>query len=298
MKPKPVRPPAKIPNSPAVPAETAGKEADVTGYYEENTLRMLRWGPGRSEEVIHRAVWDPGCKSPQEALHSVERRILERLIPLNPDPVLDLGCGVGASALWIAERLPVRVTGITLSPLQARLAEETADRRGLADRCRFLVGDFCAPLPIGSAGAAYAIESFSHAPGPAGFFARQKELLTPGALLLMCDDFRTRDTPVDAEEGRWVRRFSDGWHLPSLVTVEEAVRRAGEHGFSILSDEDLSPFLRSTPRAALAARGLVELLPFLKPSIRSSLAGGTALQVCLRRAWIRYRFLVFRRVDP
>ncbi len=270
----------------------------MAGYYEENTRRMLRWGPGRSEEVIQRAVCDPGCGSLREALHAVEGRILRLLAPRTPDPVLDLGCGVGAGALWIAERLPVRVTGITLSPLQARLAREAAARRGLADRCRFLVGDFCAPLPIGSAGAAYAVESFSHAPDPAGFFARQKELLTPGALLVVCDDFRARDVPADAEEARWVRRFSDGWRLPSLITVEEAIRRAGEYGFSILSDEDLSPFLRPTPRAALAARGLVELLPFLKPSIRSSLAGGTALQVCLRRGWIRYRFLVFRRADP
>jgi hypothetical protein len=28
--------------------------AEVRRYYENNTRRMLRWGPGRSEGVLHR----------------------------------------------------------------------------------------------------------------------------------------------------------------------------------------------------------------------------------------------------
>lgn len=276
------------------PVETG---PDVLGYYEENTRRMLRWGPGRSEGVIHRAVWDPDCPGPREALRSVERRILRHLADPAPDHVLDLGCGVGSSALWLAEKLPIRITGITLSPLQAALAEKAAVLRGLGDRCRFLAGDFCAPLPIEAAGAAYAIESLSHAPDTGAFFTRQAELLLPGALLLVCDDFRTRDAAADPEEDRWLRRFSEGWRLPSLRTSEEVIRRAREHGFTLLADEDLTPFLRLTPRAALAVRGLAQSLPGLKPPVRSSLTGGTALQVCLRRGWVRYRFLAFRRED-
>jgi tocopherol O-methyltransferase len=275
--------------------EPVGTGPDVLGYYEENTLRMLRWGPGRSEGVIHRAVRDPDCPGPREALRSVERRILNLLSDLAPDHVVDLGCGVGSSALWLAERLPLRMTGITLSPLQAALAGKAAARRGLGGRCRFLAGDFCSPLPIEAAGAAYAIESLSHAPDPGSFFARQAEILLPGSLLLVCDDFRTRDTAADPEEERWIRRFSEGWRLPSLRSAQEIIREARENGFALVSDEDLTPFLRPTPRAALAARKLFESLPVLKPAVRSSLAGGTALQVCLRRGWIRYRFLAFRR---
>ena len=278
-----------------------GTGPDILGYYEENTRRMLRWGPGRGEGVIHRAVWDPDSARLRDALRSVERRILGRLADAAPDPVVDLGCGAGSSALWLAERLPLRVIGITLSPLQAALATEAAARRGLADRCSFLVGDFCGPFPVSAAGAAYAIESFSHADSPSGFFSRQGTLLPAGALLMICDDFRVRDNPVseaeDPEEERWIRRFKDGWRLPSLCTVEEAARKAREHGFDLIDDEDLSPFLRLTPRAARAVRRLFESLPFLNPSVRSSLAGGTALQICLRKRWIQYRFLVFRKAS-
>ncbi|OHD21416.1 MAG: hypothetical protein A2Y38_16060 [Spirochaetes bacterium GWB1_59_5] len=274
---------------------TSSGEPDIQGYYEEHTTRMLRWGPGRREGAIHRANWDPGCRTLDESLHAVERRILERLLALAPKHVLDLGCGVGSSALWIAERLAVHVTGITLSPLQARLARERTAQRGLEDRCRFLEGDFCSNFPVKNVGTAYAIESFSHASSPAGFFARQKELLPTGALLLICDDFLTHETPSERMEARWVGRFAAGWRLPSLCTMEEAASRAKASGFELLSNEDLTPFLRLTPRAGLLLRSLIESLPLLKASVRSSLAGGTALQVCQRRGWTHYRFLVFRR---
>jgi tocopherol O-methyltransferase len=256
---------------------------------------MLRWGPGRSEGAIHRAVWDPGCRTLADALHAVDRRILDRLVAEAPEHALDLGCGAGSSALWLAERLAVRVTGITLSPLQARLARELAAQRGLQERCRFLEGDFCGPFPADRVQAAYAIESFSHASSPKGFFARMNELLPPGALLLVCDDFLTHAIPAEKEEARWTKRFAAGWRLPSLCTVEEAGSRAGAHGFELVSDEDLTPLLRLTPRAALLFRHLIESSPLLKASVRSSLAGGTALQVCQRRGWTRYRFLAFRR---
>jgi len=256
---------------------------------------MLRWGPGRSEGAIHRAVWEPGCRTSAESLHAVERRVVDRLLALAPEHVLDLGCGAGSSALWIAERLAARVTGITLSPLQVRLAREGAAERGLEDRCSFLEGDFCSNFAVEGVGAAYAIESFSHASSPAGFFARQAGILPPGALLLVCDDFLTHAIPAQDEEARWTGRFAAGWRLPSLCTVEEAASQAGANGFELSSNEDLTPFLRLTPRAGLLFRRLIESSPLLKASVRSSLAGGTALQVCQRRGWTHYRFLVFRR---
>jgi len=277
---------------------TSGGDPDVLKYYEENTLRMLRHGSGRSEGVIHRAVWDPGCRTLPEALHAVERRILDLLVAQAPDQVLDLGCGAGSSALWIAERVVAHVTGITLSPLQVRLARENAIRRGMESRCSFLEGDFCDTFPAGRFGAAYAIESFSHASSPTSFFTRQGEVLPPGALLIVCDDFHTKAEPSDRLEARWIERFALGWRLPALCTVDDAARMAREGGFVLASDEDLTPLLRLTPRAGILFRRLIESSPLLKASVRSSLAGGTALQVCQRRGWIQYRFLVFRKEKP
>jgi hypothetical protein len=99
--------------------------AEVRRYYEDNTRR--------------------------DALHAVDRRIAELLTPLTPRHLLDLGCGTGASALW--------------------LAGEQAAARGLTGHCRFLEADYLHIPELDPADAAYAIESFTHAETP-GLFLR------------------------------------------------------------------------------------------------------------------------------
>jgi SAM-dependent methyltransferase len=263
--------------------------AEVRRYYEDNTRRMLRWGPGRSEGVLHRPVWDPGLTERRDALHAVERRIARLLEPLAPRHLLDLGCGAGASALWLAERLPARITGVTLSPLQVELATAQAAARGLAGRCRFLAADFLRLPALEPVDAAYAIESFTHAESPGAFFTALRGHLLPGGLLIVCDDF------LEHEDKHWVERFRTGWRLPSLSTLPEVRRQAEAQGFHLQAAEDLTPRLRLTSAPVLVLRRLLPLLPMLNASARASLDGGTALQVCLHRGWVRYRFLVFRR---
>ena len=271
------------------------KHADVRRYYEDNTRRMLRWGPGRSEGVLHRPVWDPNSRGRQDACHAVERRIVGLLEPLTPRHILDLGCGAGASAVWVAEHLPSRITGVTLSALQARLAGERAAARGLADRCGFLEADFLRLPDLEQADAAYAIESFAHAESPRAFFSALASRLRPGSLLVLCDDFLEHVPALSDAETRWVQRFRAGWRLSSLTTLTEVCRQAEGGGFRMQHVEDLTPLLRLTPAPVLAVRRLLPVAPFLGASARSSLDGGTALQVCLHRGWVRYRFLVFTR---
>ena len=55
--------------------------------------------------------------------------------------VLDIGCGLGGSAMWLADQFECEVTGITISPVQARMAAAKAKSRGLARRVHFQVQD-------------------------------------------------------------------------------------------------------------------------------------------------------------
>ena len=56
--------------------------------------------------------------------------------------VLDIGCGWGGLAIFLAERAGVDVLGITLSTEQLALARERADRAGLSDKVRFELTDY------------------------------------------------------------------------------------------------------------------------------------------------------------
>ena len=56
--------------------------------------------------------------------------------------VLDIGCGWGGMAIFLASRAGVRVTGITLSKEQYALARERAEQAGVADRVSFELVDY------------------------------------------------------------------------------------------------------------------------------------------------------------
>ena len=56
--------------------------------------------------------------------------------------VLDIGCGWGGMAIYLASRFDVRVTGITLSREQLELARTRASEAGVADRIDFRLVDY------------------------------------------------------------------------------------------------------------------------------------------------------------
>jgi cyclopropane-fatty-acyl-phospholipid synthase len=72
-----------------------------------------------------------------------KRRHLAAKLRLGPDTrVLDVGCGWGGLALYIAEYTGAKVTGITLSKEQHALARVRADEKELTDQVEFRLQDY------------------------------------------------------------------------------------------------------------------------------------------------------------
>ena len=70
------------------------------------------------------AYWDSGARTLDEA-QEAKLDLIARKLDLQPGMrVLDIGCGWGGTAQYLAERYGVRVVGITVSKEQARLASE------------------------------------------------------------------------------------------------------------------------------------------------------------------------------
>jgi SAM-dependent methyltransferase len=62
---------------------------------------------------------------------------------------LDLACGDGGGAVWLACRR-LDVLAVDVSPAAVALAADLATRAGVADRCRFEVTDLDAGMPPGA----------------------------------------------------------------------------------------------------------------------------------------------------
>jgi len=84
--------------------------------------------------------------TPEDTLEVAQQnkhRLLAAKLDLQPgQKVLDIGCGWGGLALFIAQQADVEVLGVTLSREQHAIAKERAQAMGLADRVRFELMDY------------------------------------------------------------------------------------------------------------------------------------------------------------
>jgi cyclopropane fatty-acyl-phospholipid synthase-like methyltransferase len=115
----------------------------IRRYYDANTRLFLRFGASAETATIHRALWLPGITRLSDALSAAHDLILDQARGLGDSPnLLDLGCGVGAALFALLARLPASGIGLTISPVQARLAARHAP-----PTARILEADFHA-LPL------------------------------------------------------------------------------------------------------------------------------------------------------
>ncbi len=277
-----------------------GQVDKVMRFYDRNTSRFRRLGEGGAS--IHRAVWGPGVTTQDQAFHHVDNAILALLADRTGPRVVDLGCGVGGSLMYQAASRPDIVgEGLTISSVQADIAATLLADAGLSARVRVRQGDYLAPPPdLVGADCAFSIEAFVHSPDPAAYFRAAADLLRPGGLLLVCDDFLTSaGAAASPTRARRLDEFREAWRVGSLVTVDEATRHGADAGFVFVSDDNLTPDLRlrrSRDRSIHLFVAATRPLPRrLRGEYWSSLAGGDALQHCLATGLVAYRLLTFRR---
>ncbi|HZA02362.1 MAG TPA: class I SAM-dependent methyltransferase, partial [Hyphomicrobiaceae bacterium] len=87
------------------------------------------------------AYFTPGADL-AEAQQAKKRHLAAKLALAPGQRVLDIGCGWGGLALSLAKMADCQVTGITLSTEQLTVAQQRAQREGLAAGVRFALDDY------------------------------------------------------------------------------------------------------------------------------------------------------------
>jgi cyclopropane-fatty-acyl-phospholipid synthase len=184
-----------------------------------------------------------------------KRHIAAKLLIGPGDRVLDIGCGWGGMACYLAQTAEAAsVLGVTLSDEQIAGARRRAEARGLADKVAFDLRDYRAVT--GQFERIVSVGMFEHVglPNYATFFQTCRERLTDDGVMLL---HTIGVTGAPSLTNPWITKYIfPGGHLPSLSEMAPHIERAG----LIVTDMEVlrlhyADTLRAWRRAFMARRG-------------------------------------------
>ncbi|WP_036479551.1 methyltransferase domain-containing protein [Myxosarcina sp. GI1] len=162
-----------------------------------------------------------------------------------PQNIVDVGCGIGGSTLYLAEKFGAKAKGITLSPKQAERATERAIAAGLGDRVGFQVANALEmPFEDNSFDLVWSLESGEHMPDKAKFMRECYRVLQPGGKLIMATWCHRETSSVAGElttsEIEHLQDIYRVYCLPYVISLSEYVTIAKDCGFKNLHADDWS----------------------------------------------------------
>ena len=227
----------------------AARYDDLLGLFE------LQWR-SHGHQSVHFGYYDDAHDDPGSAMVNTTRKLAEVADVGASDRVLDLGCGGGGDAVWLATECGADVVGVDLVVAQLELGKERAVEAGVDDRVTFWRDDYheLRSVDDGSIDVAWALESLSHSSEPATVTERVREALAPDGLFVVADVFladadveRTHAEHLDAIESDMGLRFRP--LSAFLDDLEDA-------GFTAIEHWDVTPAVmpgadRSTSSSSL-----------------------------------------------
>lgn len=227
------------------------EHARIRDYYDHTYWDYRVVWTGRDTLACHFGYYDETVRSHSAALLRANERVAALAGIGKGSRVLDAGCGIGGTSLWLAETRGAEVLGIGLSQRQIARAKRAVRERGTGG-VEFAVADFTAvPEPDASFDAIIAIESLCHAPDKAAFFAEAARLLRPGGRVVV-SDFMAARPPAGPGEIRHLGEWCDGWAMSALAHPDDLAALASEAGLVDPQARDVTANIRPSLRRLYA----------------------------------------------
>ena len=275
------------------------KESSVSAYYTEHTDFMVK----RAGDLLayHYGLWGPDTTTDEEALLRAELTLVQGCDLRPGRHVLDAGCGVGGTAIMLAETYGVQVTGLTNCEPHVEVAEGQARQRGVDHLTEFRYGDFMDfPFPDASFDSVLNHNSFCYAADKLAYLQGVHRVLKPGGRW-QAVDILTQDAPMSETQEAYRTNVEQGWLLPPVASWPSVATALEEAGFDQMECQDLSAeVLRSTEKI----RKQWQLYTFLIPpagwprgAILESAEAAVNYSLGLQEDVFTYNFLSARRPD-
>ncbi|MCJ7697199.1 MAG: class I SAM-dependent methyltransferase [Thermoplasmata archaeon] len=221
---------------------------------------MKGWWKANHTLAFHYGYYEKGFRSHDQAILHMNDVVWDMLglDGTRPLQILDAGCGVGGTSIYLAKKYPmVSFTGISIAPSEIQFATELAVQNKVTENTRFLQNNFCdIKFPDGSFDGVIALESINYASDTRELFQEMYRILKPGGRLVVLDGFRTQKRLSPMMQKAY-HHWLSGRAIDDLVSINDCVMLMAEQKFQQITATDIS-----SRTAASELRGVVIGLPF------------------------------------
>jgi tocopherol O-methyltransferase len=210
---------------------------EIADYYDQTVIHYRTFWDLDQSYAIHYGIRQPGIRGFRQSLENTNRVLAEKAGVSKSDYLLDAGCGVGGSAIYLAAKYGCRVMGITLSEKQVEHARENARRNNVNGHVSFEKKDYCdTGYSSGSFNLVWGLESVGTAVNKSAFLSESYRLLKPGGRLIIADYFKTGN--INTDNNRIMKSWLNNWAITDLDNNEDFKYRLVKAGFNNISVED------------------------------------------------------------
>ncbi len=217
---------------------------EVTEYYDRTAIHYERaWDLNRSF-ALHYGFWNDHTQSFRQSLKQMNEELANFAALHSGESVLDAGCGIGGSCLYLATAYECQVKGITLSEQQMSRATALAQETGMSDRVSYQTADYCEmPFSDNTFDLVWTMESIVHTPDKDRFLREAYRVLKPGGRLVMAEYVKV-DRLLSAKEEDFLCKWLNAWAISDLdpMSIYEAGARAA--GFADICFRDITDHIR------------------------------------------------------
>ena len=234
-------------------------------YYDETQiLYTLFW----SQDALQYGFWDKNTRNLSEAILNSNEFILNCLNINSRDFVLEAGCGIGGTSIFIAEKTGAKVTGITISDVQLKKAKEKAHKSKASNLLNFSNQDFTKTnFRKETFSKIFGIESICYAHKKIDFLNEAYRIMKFNGKIAIVDAYRTR-RKINKKEREIYNKFLKGWTVPNLSLKDDFFNDLKKAGFkNIIFHDKLESIKKSSKkirRLGIFSYPLILLLSLLK----------------------------------
>jgi tocopherol O-methyltransferase len=207
-------------------------------YDEVSAIYKDIWGVH-----IHHGYWVSGTETKEEAQEQLIKELIARAGIKNGSRILDVGCGMGGSAIFLSKTLGAHVTGITISPVQVEIGNALAREHG-AD-VHLMQMDAEALDMEDRFDVVWSVEAISHLSNRGDSFRSIARLLEQGGQLVIADWFKS-PTATAAQEREILEPIERAMLVPKLDPLDAYADYISQAGLTVTLSEDLSAHVSKT----------------------------------------------------